>query len=119
MNKMDIAIARLKKFHSLTEALSAIYNPVPYFGYHLTKNETSALVEIAKLYFRDSLKTFLYDEAKFRLEEIHEVPTEEITDDLIETITEELYDHDDLIFNYDNIDWLIHKELVDKDSEED
>ena len=52
MNKMDIAIARVKNgFSTFTEAYHAIQDSVKYFGFKLTRTEMTALIEIASLYY--------------------------------------------------------------------
>ena len=53
MNKMEIAIARIQNYYqTYTDAYHAIMDPVKGFGFKsFTSSETSALLEIAALWF--------------------------------------------------------------------
>lgn len=58
------------------------------------------------------LRGFMEYEAKFRLKDVHEVPEESITADLIDEVAELLMD--DEVFNYDYMDSRINKLLRQK-----
>ena len=64
------------------------------------------------------LNGFLDKEASFRLNEIFDLDPSVVTDDLVEEVANELKNNTDEIFNYDNIDSLIHRVLQEHGIEE-
>ena len=102
-----IALEKLEK--DLSSLLCIIMEQ--NFDEKFEENDEDALANVS---IHNLLRAFLKNESEFRLKEIFELPSERVTESLVEDVTEALHQNYDSIFNYDTIDSIIDKTLREK-----
>lgn len=81
--------------------------------FELTRSELEmAHDEFIETYGNDPLLDFIKDEVPFRLAETIGLSQERITEELVEQLVDNLYEHSDIMFNYDRIDEWLRKQIA-------